>query len=57
MTLSLPRPLVPVAALAEVIDDPLLRIVDCRWYLGRPGDGVAAIVNADHSISGRYPNG
>ena len=32
-------PLVSVAELAAAIDDPALRIVDVRWYLGRPGDG------------------
>ena len=42
MTLSLGGPLVSVARLAEVIADPLLRVVDCRWYLGRPGDGRIA---------------
>ncbi|HEX7345523.1 MAG TPA: sulfurtransferase [Candidatus Limnocylindrales bacterium] len=36
------RPLVSVSALAAVIDDPALRVVDCRWYLGRPGEGVLA---------------
>ena len=35
-------PLVSVAALAAALDDPALRIVDCRWYLGRPGDGLRA---------------
>jgi thiosulfate/3-mercaptopyruvate sulfurtransferase len=39
---GLGRPLVSVAALAEAIDDPSLRVVDCRWYLGRPGDGREA---------------
>ena len=34
--------MVSVGALAEVIDDPALRVVDCRWYLGRPGEGVVA---------------
>ena len=38
----LDRPLISVAALAEAIDDPGVRIVDCRWYLGRPGEGVDA---------------
>lgn len=42
--LSLDRPLVSVGAVAEAIDDPRLRVVDCRWYLGRPGEGVLAYV-------------
>jgi thiosulfate/3-mercaptopyruvate sulfurtransferase len=42
MTLELPGPLVSVSALAAALDDPALRIVDCRWYLGRPGDGRRA---------------
>ena len=42
MTLRLGGPLVDVPALAAAIDDPLLRVVDCRWYLGRPGDGRRA---------------
>lgn len=46
-------PLISVAALAERIDDPAIRIVDCRWYLGRPGEGRVAygqghIPNAIH---------
>jgi thiosulfate/3-mercaptopyruvate sulfurtransferase len=46
-------PLISVAALAERLDDPAVRIVDCRWYLGRPGDGRLAydqghIPNAIH---------
>lgn len=40
--LALPGPLVPVPWLAAAIDDPSLRVVDCRWYLGRPGDGRVA---------------
>ena len=35
-------PLITVAALAERLDDPAVRIVDCRWYLGRPGEGRQA---------------
>ncbi len=37
-------PLISAAALRRVLaEDPeRLRIVDCRWYLGRPGDGRAA---------------
>jgi thiosulfate/3-mercaptopyruvate sulfurtransferase len=46
-------PLIAVASLAERLDDPAVRIVDCRWYLGRPGDGRSAydlghIPNAIH---------
>ena len=42
VTLDLDRPLVSASALADAIDDAALRVVDCRWYLGRPGDGVLA---------------
>ena len=35
-------PLITVAALSERLGDPALRIVDCRWYLGRPGEGRQA---------------
>ncbi|HMD12625.1 MAG TPA: sulfurtransferase [Marmoricola sp.] len=42
VSLSLPGPLVSVAWLADAIADPSLRVVDCRWYLGRPGEGRAA---------------
>jgi thiosulfate/3-mercaptopyruvate sulfurtransferase len=35
-------PLIDVATLAERIDAADVRVVDCRWYLGRPGDGSAA---------------
>jgi thiosulfate/3-mercaptopyruvate sulfurtransferase len=40
----LASPLISVDALAGLIDagDRRLRIVDCRWYLGRPGDGRLA---------------
>ena len=46
-------PLISVASLAERLDDPALRVVDCRWYLGRPGEGRVAydqghIPNAIH---------
>jgi thiosulfate/3-mercaptopyruvate sulfurtransferase len=46
-------PLITVAALTERLDDPAVRIVDCRWYLGRPGEGrlayeVGHIRNALH---------
>jgi thiosulfate/3-mercaptopyruvate sulfurtransferase len=36
------QPILSVEDLAARLDDPRLRIVDCRWYLGRPGDGRAA---------------
>ena len=36
------EPLISATDLASRLDDPLLRIIDCRWYLGRPGDGRAA---------------
>ena len=42
MSLTLSGPLVSVAAVAGALDDPALRLVDCRWYLGRPGEGRAA---------------
>ena len=35
-------PLRSVADLAARLDDPDVRVVDCRWYLGRPGDGRVA---------------
>ena len=35
-------PLVSVTWLADALDDPRLRVVDCRWYLGRPGAGREA---------------
>jgi thiosulfate/3-mercaptopyruvate sulfurtransferase len=35
-------PLLSVDALAERIGDPRLRLVDTRWYLGKPGAGRAA---------------
>ena len=34
--------LISVEQLAARIDDPAVRVVDVRWYLGRPGDGRAA---------------
>jgi thiosulfate/3-mercaptopyruvate sulfurtransferase len=43
-------PLISVAALAVRLGDPAIRIVDCRWYLGRPGEGRRAY-DAGH-ISG-----
>jgi thiosulfate/3-mercaptopyruvate sulfurtransferase len=42
VSLRLSRPLVSVADVVDGLDDPTLRLVDCRWYLGRPGDGRAA---------------
>jgi thiosulfate/3-mercaptopyruvate sulfurtransferase len=47
------NPLISAAGLAARLDDPTLRIVDCRWYLGRPGEGRRAydaghIPNAIH---------
>jgi thiosulfate/3-mercaptopyruvate sulfurtransferase len=36
------HPLISVDDLAARLGDPTLRIVDCRWYLGRPGDGRVA---------------
>lgn len=42
MTVTITGPLIDVAMLADAIDDPLLRIVDCRWYLGRSGEGRVA---------------
>ena len=35
-------PLVSVDLLAAVLDEPRLRLVDCRWYLGKPGEGRLA---------------
>jgi len=35
-------PLISAADLATRLSDPGLRIVDLRWYLGRPGDGRLA---------------
>lgn len=36
------HPLITAADLAARLEDHALRIVDCRWYLGRPGAGLAA---------------
>jgi thiosulfate/3-mercaptopyruvate sulfurtransferase len=36
------RPLISIAELAALVDDPRLRIVDVRWYLGKPGKGREA---------------
>ena len=35
-------PLIRASALAELVGDPSVRVVDVRWYLGRPGDGRRA---------------
>src|SRR4051812_9675493 len=35
-------PIIDAATLLDRLDERGLRIVDCRWYLGRPGDGRAA---------------
>ena len=35
-------PLISVSSLAERLEDPAVRIVDCRWYLGGPGEGRSA---------------
>ncbi len=37
-----PRPLISAEELAARLDDPRLRIVDARWYLGKPGEGRRA---------------
>ncbi len=36
------HPLITVEDLVTRLADPTLRIVDCRWYLGRPGEGRVA---------------
>ena len=35
-------PLISTAAAAALLDDPLVRFADCRWYLGEPDLGPAA---------------
>ena len=35
-------PLITVETLAGSVDDPALRVVDVRWYLGKPGAGREA---------------
>ena len=42
-------PLISVDDLAARPDDPSIRIVDCRWYLGRPGDGRTGF-DLDHQV-------
>jgi thiosulfate/3-mercaptopyruvate sulfurtransferase len=36
------HPLISVDELAARVGDADLRVIDCRWYLGRPGEGHAA---------------
>jgi thiosulfate/3-mercaptopyruvate sulfurtransferase len=35
-------PLISLEELAAALDDPSLRVVDVRWYLGKPGEGRRA---------------
>ena len=35
-------PLIAATDLLSELDEDAVRIVDCRWYLGKPGDGAAA---------------
>lgn len=42
MSVKLSGPLVSVDDVVGALDDAMLRLVDCRWYLGRPGAGRAA---------------
>jgi thiosulfate/3-mercaptopyruvate sulfurtransferase len=42
MTDTRPGPLISPEALHALADEPRLRVVDVRWYLGRPGDGRKA---------------
>lgn len=35
-------PLLAPEALLERLDDPRIRVVDCRWVLGQPGAGRVA---------------
>ena len=35
MSLMLSGPLVSVADVVDALEDPALRLIDCRWYLGR----------------------
>jgi thiosulfate/3-mercaptopyruvate sulfurtransferase len=46
-------PLISPEALAAILGQPNLRIVDTRWYLGRPGAGRAAY-NASHLPGATY---
>jgi thiosulfate/3-mercaptopyruvate sulfurtransferase len=40
--MTAPSPLIGVDELAAMLDDRALRIVDVRWYLGKPGEGRRA---------------
>ena len=42
MTVVLHGPLVSADELAAAIGDPALRLIDTRWYLGKPGEGRLA---------------
>jgi thiosulfate/3-mercaptopyruvate sulfurtransferase len=42
VSLRLSGALVAVDDVVHALGDRALRLVDCRWYLGRPGDGRAA---------------
>jgi thiosulfate/3-mercaptopyruvate sulfurtransferase len=42
MILALDGPLASVDQVGTALGDAALRLVDCRWYLGRPGDGRRA---------------
>ncbi len=49
----LPTPLVTASWLRDHLDDPALRLADCRWYLGEPERGMAAY-NAGHIPGAAY---
>ncbi len=38
----MPEPLITAGSLAQIIDEPDVVVVDCRWYLGAPERGLAA---------------
>jgi thiosulfate/3-mercaptopyruvate sulfurtransferase len=42
VTAKVGGPLISAATLLEHLHDADLRVIDCRWYLGRPGAGRAA---------------
>ena len=46
-------PRISVEELAARLDEPTIRIADCRWYLGRPGAGRAAY-DAGHVPGARH---
>jgi thiosulfate/3-mercaptopyruvate sulfurtransferase len=46
-------PLIAATDLLSELDDDAMRIVDCRWYLGRPDDGAAAYA-AGHIPGAEY---